>query len=53
MVCKVGTIKIRYMEEKIQIMLFIDPFNLLNQRCDFIAKCRNKNKFRLFSKISE
>ena len=38
------------LEEKIQIMLYPDPGNLLNQRCDFIAKCGHKNKFRLFSK---
>ena len=35
------------LEEKIQIMMYIDPFNLLNQRCDFIARCRLRNKFRL------
>ena len=38
------------LEEKIQIMLYPDPGNLLNQRCDLIARCRHKNKFRLFSK---
>ena len=41
------------LEEKIQIMLYIDPVNLLNQRCDFIARCRHRNKFRLFWKITE
>ena len=40
------------LEEKIQIMLYFDPVNLLTQRCDLIARCRHKNKFRLFSKIS-
>ena len=41
------------LEEKIQIMLYFDPGNLLIQRCDLIARCKYKNKFRLFSKISE
>ena len=36
------------LEEKIQIMLLFDPGNLLNQKCDLIARCRYKNKFRLF-----
>ena len=36
--------------EKIQIILYPDPGNLLNQRCDLIARCQHKNKFRLFSK---
>ena len=40
-------------EEKIQIMLYFDPGNLSNQICDLIARCRHKNKFRLFSKINE
>ena len=34
-------------EEKIQIMLYPDPGNLLNQRCDLIARCRHENKFKL------
>ena len=34
-------------------MLYFDPVNLLNQRCDLNARCRHENKFRLFSKISE
>ena len=38
-------------EEKIQIMLYIDPVNLLNQRCDFIARWRHRNEFRPFQKI--
>ena len=42
-----------YLKEKIQIMLYFDPGNPLNQRCDLIARCRHKSKFRLFSKISE
>ena len=41
------------LEEKIQIMFYPDPVNLLNQRCDLIARCRHTNKLRLFSKISE
>ena len=40
-------------EEKIQIILYFNPVDLLNQRCDLIARCWHKNKFRLFSKISE
>ena len=40
-------------EEKIQIMLYFHPVNLLNQRWDLIARCRHENKFRLFSKINE
>ena len=44
---------IPFLEEKIQIMLYFDPGNLLNQECDLIARCRHKNKFKLFSKISE
>ena len=39
------------LEEKTQIILYINPVNLLNQRCDFISRCRNK--FRLFKKIIE
>ena len=39
------------LEEKIQIMLYPDPNNLLNQRCDLIARCRLRNKFKLLSKI--
>ena len=35
------------LEEKIQIMLYADPGNLLNQRCDLIARGRHRNKFRL------
>ena len=38
------------LEEKIQIMLYSDPGNLLNQKCDLIARCRHKNKFWQFSK---
>ena len=34
-------------EEKIQIMLYIDLGNLLNQRCDLIARCWHKNRLRL------
>ena len=35
-------------EEKIQVMLYFDPDNLLNHICDLIARCRHKNRFRLF-----
>ena len=31
-------------------MMYIDPVNLLNQRCDFIARCSHKNKFGLVLK---
>ena len=30
------------LEEKIQIMLYFDPGNLLNQRCGLIVRCRHK-----------
>ena len=29
-------------------LLYIDPVDLLNQRCDFIARYRHRNKFKLF-----
>ena len=35
------------LEEKMQIMLYSDPGNLLNQRCDLIARYRHRNEFRL------
>ena len=35
------------LEEKIQIMLYPDPSNLLNQRWDLIARCRHRNKSKL------
>ena len=41
------------LKEKIQFILYIYPVNILNQRYDLIARCRHRNKFRLFSKISE
>ena len=41
------------LEEKIQIILYFDLVNLLNQRCDLIARCRHQNQFRPFLKISE
>ena len=41
------------LEEKIQIMLYFDPVNLLNPISDLIARCWHRNKFRQFSKISE
>ena len=34
---------------KIICILHPDPGNLLNQRCDLMARSRHKNKFRLFS----
>ena len=37
------------LEEKIQIMLYFYPGNLLNQGCDLIIRCSHKNKFRRFS----
>ena len=33
-----------YLEEKIQIMLYLDPVSQLNQRCDLIVRCEHKNK---------
>ena len=35
------------LEEKIQIRTYLDPENLLNKRCEFIARCRHKTKFKL------
>ena len=35
------------LEEKIQIMIYPDPEKLLSQRCELIARCRNRNKFKL------
>ena len=35
------------LEEKIQIMIYLDPENLLNQRCELIDKCRHRNRFKL------
>ena len=35
------------LEEKIQIMLYPDPGNVLNQRCNLIARCRHRNRFTL------
>ena len=35
------------LEEKIQIMIYPDPEKLLNQRCELIARCRHRNKFKL------
>ena len=34
-------------EEKIQIMIYLDPEKLLNQQCELIARCRHRNKFKL------
>ena len=30
-----------------QIMLYTDPDELLNQRCDLIARCGQRNKLKL------
>ena len=35
------------LEEKIQIILYPNPGNVLNQRCDLIARCRHRNRFKL------
>ena len=35
------------LKEKIKIMMYSDPGNLLNQICDLIARCRHRKKFRL------
>ena len=35
------------LEEKIQIMIYPDLEKLLNQRCELIARCRHRNKFKL------
>ena len=35
------------LEEKIQIMIYLDPEKLLNQWCELIARCRHRNKFKL------
>ena len=35
------------LEEKIQIMIYPEPEKLLNQRCELIARCRHRNKFKL------
>ena len=35
------------LEEKIQIMTYPVPEKLLNKRCELIARCRHKDKFKL------
>ena len=35
------------LEEKIQIMTYSEPEKLLNKRCELIARCRHKTKFKL------
>ena len=35
------------LEEKIQIMIYPDPEKLLNKKCELIARCRHRNKFKL------
>ena len=32
-------------------MLYPDPEKLLNHRCDLIARCRHRNKFKLQTNI--
>ena len=34
------------LEEKIQIMTYSAPEKLLNKRCELIARCRHKTKFK-------
>ena len=34
------------LEEKIQIMTYSEPEKLLNKRCELIARCRHKSKFK-------
>ena len=29
-------------------MMYVDPVKLLNQRCDFIAKCGHRNKLNIY-----
>ena len=35
------------LEEKIQIMIYPAPENLLNQQCELIARRRHRNRFKL------
>ena len=35
------------LEQKIQIMIYPDSEKLLNKRCELIARCRHRNKFKL------
>ena len=35
------------LQEKIQIVIYPDPEKLLDQRCELIARCRNRNKLNL------
>ena len=35
------------LEEKIQIMMYKLPRKLLNKRCEWIARCRHRTKFKL------
>ena len=39
------------LEEKIQIMLYFDPVNLLNQRCDLKVRGRHKMNLDYFQKL--
>ena len=38
-------------KKKIQIMLYFDPVNLLNQRCDLIARSKQKINSDYFKKM--
>ena len=35
------------LEEKIQILLYPEPEKLLSKRCELIARCRHRAKFKL------
>ena len=35
------------LEEKMQIMTYSEPEKLLNKRCELIARCKHKTKFKL------
>ena len=43
------------LEEKMHISLYSDPEKLLNKRCELIARCRHRAKFKLYikSKVSD
>ena len=38
------------LEEKIQIRLYFDPTNILNQKCELIARCWHKINLDCFQK---
>ena len=35
------------LEEKMHILLYPEPEKLLNKRCELIARCRHRAKFKL------